>query len=110
TGRPRVRRAAGRALFQLPQDLDLRRLQRNPEKYYFANDFGTLIMDFSYIEEQQLLADSVNRLIEKEYDFEKRKIRAAKPEGFSREMWITFADMGLLGLSVPAEYGGFGAT
>ncbi len=67
-------------------------------------------MDFSYVEEQQLLADSVNRLIEKEYDFEKRKARAAKPEGFSREMWATFADMGLLGLSVPAEYGGFGAT
>ncbi len=67
-------------------------------------------MDFSYIEEQQLLADSVNRLIEKEYDFEKRKTHLAQPEGFSRDTWNTFAEMGLLGLSVPAEYGGFGAT
>src|SRR5277367_1238869 len=67
-------------------------------------------MDFSYVEEQQLLADSVNRLIEKEYDFEKRKKHVTAKEGFSRDMWATFADMGLLGLSVPAEYGGFGAT
>src|SRR5208282_4905543 len=67
-------------------------------------------MDFSYIEEQQLLADSVNRLIEKEYDFEKRKAHLAQKEGFSRDTWNTFAEMGLLGLCVPAEYGGFGAT
>src|SRR5208282_3995970 len=67
-------------------------------------------MDFSYIEEQQLLADSVNRLVEKEYDFEKRKTHLAQPEGFSRDTWNTFAEMGLLGLTVPAEYGGFGAT
>jgi alkylation response protein AidB-like acyl-CoA dehydrogenase len=67
-------------------------------------------MDFSYIEEQQLLADSVNRLIEKEYDFEKRKKYLAASEGFSRDMWNSFAELGLLGLSVPAEYGGFGAT
>jgi pimeloyl-CoA dehydrogenase small subunit len=67
-------------------------------------------MDFSYIEEQQLLADSVNRLIEKEYDFEKRKTHLAQTEGFSRDTWNTFAEMGLLGLCVPAEYGGFGAT
>jgi alkylation response protein AidB-like acyl-CoA dehydrogenase len=67
-------------------------------------------MDFSYIEEQQLLADSVNRLVEKEYDFEKRKAHLAKPEGFARDTWNTFAEMGLLGLTVPTEYGGFGAT
>lgn len=67
-------------------------------------------MDFSYIEEQQLLADSVNRMVEKEYDFEKRKAHLAQAEGFSRDTWKTFADMGLLGLTVPAEYGGFGAT
>jgi pimeloyl-CoA dehydrogenase small subunit len=67
-------------------------------------------MDFSYVEEQQLLADSVTRLVEKEYDFEKRKKHLAQPEGFSRDTWNTFAEMGLLGLAVPAEYGGFGAT
>ena len=67
-------------------------------------------MDFSYIEEQQLLADSVNRFIEKEYDFEKRKAHLAAPEGFSRPAWNTMAEMGLIGLTVPGEYGGFGAT
>jgi len=67
-------------------------------------------MDFSYVEEQQLLADTVNRLIEKEYDFEKRKAHLAAPEGFSRATWNTFAEMGLLGLTVPADFGGYGAT
>ena len=57
-------------------------------------------MDFSYVEEQQLLADSVNRLIEKEYDFEQRKSHLAQPEGFSRATWNTFAEMGLLGRTV----------
>ena len=33
-------------------------------------------MNFDYNEEQQLLADSVRRYLQKEYDFEKRKASA----------------------------------
>jgi len=64
-------------------------------------------MNFDYNEEQQLLADSVRRFIQKDYDFEaRRKIVAG--EGWSAAAWRTFAEMGLLGLAVPAEHGGFG--
>src|SRR5690242_434166 len=64
-------------------------------------------MNFDYNEEQQLLADSVRRYLAKSYDFEARKkIVAAK--GFSAEAWAQFAEMGLMGLPVSTEHGGFG--
>jgi len=65
-------------------------------------------MDFEYSEEQQLLADSVQRFIRKDYDFEARKKIVASEAGCSEAVWRTFAEMGLLGLPVPQDYGGFG--
>jgi alkylation response protein AidB-like acyl-CoA dehydrogenase len=64
-------------------------------------------MNFDYSEEQQLLADSVRRYLEKSYDFETRK-KIVQAEGWSPKVWATFAEMGLTGLPVPAEQGGFG--
>jgi alkylation response protein AidB-like acyl-CoA dehydrogenase len=64
-------------------------------------------MNFDYNEEQQLLADSVRRFLEKQYDFEtRRKIVAAA--GWSEQAWRTYAELGLTGLPLPADYGGFG--
>jgi alkylation response protein AidB-like acyl-CoA dehydrogenase len=63
-------------------------------------------MNFDYNEEQQLLADSVRRYLQKDYDFEKRK--AILQNGWSEKIWATFAEMGLTALPLPAEYGGFG--
>lgn len=65
-------------------------------------------MDFQYTEEQALLSDSVARFAEKQYDFDTRRALIASPEGFSREIWRQFAEMGLLGIPLPAEQGGFG--
>ncbi len=64
-------------------------------------------MNFDYSEEQQLLADSVRRYLAKAYDFESRK-KIASAEGWSAQAWAQFAEMGLTGLAVPAEQGGFG--
>lgn len=64
-------------------------------------------MNFDYNEEQQLLADSVRRYLAKSYDFESRK-KIVAGEGWSAEAWAQFAEMGLTGLVVPAEQGGFG--
>ena len=64
-------------------------------------------MNFDYNEEQQLLADSVRRYLAKAYDFEARK-KIVSGEGWSAEAWAQFAEMGLTGLAVPAEHGGFG--
>jgi alkylation response protein AidB-like acyl-CoA dehydrogenase len=63
-------------------------------------------MNFDYNEEQQLLADSVRRFLQKEYDFEKRK--ASVEKGWSEPVWAAFAEMGLTGLPVSTDYGGFG--
>jgi alkylation response protein AidB-like acyl-CoA dehydrogenase len=65
-------------------------------------------MNFDYNEEQQLLADSVRRFLQKDYDFEARRKILATPEGWSERVWATFADMGLTGLPLSPDYGGFG--
>ena len=65
-------------------------------------------MDFSFTDEQKLLADTLSRFVAKEYGFEKRRAIIASPEGFSREAWQTLADMGVLGLPFAEEYGGIG--
>jgi alkylation response protein AidB-like acyl-CoA dehydrogenase len=64
-------------------------------------------MNFDYNEEQQLLADSVRRYLAKSYDFESRK-KIVAGKGWSAEAWAQFAQMGLTGLPVSAEHGGFG--
>lgn len=65
-------------------------------------------MNFDYNEEQQLLADSVRRFLARDYGFEKRKSIVAGAQGWSRETWATLAQMGVTGLPLPAEHGGFG--
>src|SRR5690349_21630863 len=65
-------------------------------------------MDFDLTEEQRLLRDSVDRLLADTYTFEKRKGYLAEPEGWSRELWSQYAELGLLGLPFAEEHGGFG--
>jgi pimeloyl-CoA dehydrogenase small subunit len=67
-------------------------------------------MDFDLTEEQRLLDETVRRLIKDEYDFEKRKTYRASPQGFSKELWSRYAEIGLLGLPFPESEGGFGGT
>src|SRR5436853_1338226 len=64
-------------------------------------------MNFDYNEEQQLRADSVRRYLAKSYDFEARK-KIVTGQGWSAQAWAQFAEMGLMGLPVSAEHGGFG--
>jgi alkylation response protein AidB-like acyl-CoA dehydrogenase len=65
-------------------------------------------MNFDYNEEQQLLADSVRRYLQKDYDFEARKKILASPQGWSERVWATFAEMGLTALPLSPDHGGFG--
>ncbi len=66
-------------------------------------------MDFGFTPEQEQLRDTVRRLIEREYDFVKQR-RAAidSAEGMSRALWKSMADIGLLGIGIAEEHGGFG--
>lgn len=65
-------------------------------------------MHFSLTSEQQLLADTVQRFLAKEYGFEARARILRSPDGWSREIWAKLAEMGLLGLQVPEAHGGMG--
>jgi pimeloyl-CoA dehydrogenase small subunit len=65
-------------------------------------------MDFELSEEQRLLKDSVERLLGDHYEFEARKTYMEAPEGFSRELWGKYAELGLLGLPFEERFGGFG--
>jgi pimeloyl-CoA dehydrogenase small subunit len=63
-------------------------------------------MDFDLSEEQRLLKESLDRLIGDRYTFEQRKGYAQAPEGWSRELWAQYAELGLLGLPFAEQYGG----
>lgn len=63
-------------------------------------------MDIALSEEQQLLKDSAERFIERDYTFDTRRRLVATEEGFSRENWRRFAELGWLGLAMPEDHGG----
>jgi pimeloyl-CoA dehydrogenase small subunit len=65
-------------------------------------------MDFDFSEEQRLLKESLDRLIGDRYAFEQRKVHGNSPEGWSRELWRQYAELGLLGLPFAERYGGSG--
>ena len=65
-------------------------------------------MDFELKPEQAQLRDMLQRYVRKDYAFEARRKIVASPEGFSREVWKTFAELGLLGIGIPEEHGGIG--
>jgi alkylation response protein AidB-like acyl-CoA dehydrogenase len=65
-------------------------------------------MNFDYNEEQQLLADSVRRYLQKDYGFEARRDIVHSVAGWSAAAWSRFAEMGLTGLALSPDYGGFG--
>jgi pimeloyl-CoA dehydrogenase small subunit len=65
-------------------------------------------VDFDLSEEQQLLKDSVDRLMADRYTFEKRKAHQASTEGWSRDLWARYAELGLLALPFAEQDGGFG--
>jgi pimeloyl-CoA dehydrogenase small subunit len=65
-------------------------------------------MDFDFSDEQRLLKDSIERLMGDRYAFEKRAEYRRSPEGFSRDMWARYAELGLLALPFAEEEGGIG--
>jgi alkylation response protein AidB-like acyl-CoA dehydrogenase len=67
-------------------------------------------MHFNFTKEQQMLADTVQRFVSKEYPFEARKAILRSQAGWSRETWAKLAELGLLALQVPEEMGGLGTA
>jgi alkylation response protein AidB-like acyl-CoA dehydrogenase len=65
-------------------------------------------MNFTFTNEQQLLADTVQRFVRETYSFEARREILRSKEGWSRELWDGIAGLGLTALNVPEEHGGLG--
>ncbi len=53
-------------------------------------------MDFSLNDEQTLLRDSVEKFVASAYDFDQRKAIVASEDGYSRDNWALFAELGWL--------------
>jgi alkylation response protein AidB-like acyl-CoA dehydrogenase len=65
-------------------------------------------MDFSLNEIQEMLADSVDKFIQNEYDFDTRQGYAESDRGFSDDVWRTFAELGWTAVPFAEDDGGLG--
>jgi alkylation response protein AidB-like acyl-CoA dehydrogenase len=67
-------------------------------------------MDFKLTDEQQMLQDTIARLVRESYGFEQRERFLKCEQGFSDEFWQQLGDLGLCSVPFAEEYGGFGGS
>lgn len=65
-------------------------------------------MQFDLNEEQQALAESLSRLLDDHYGFEKRRAIAGSEAGWSEAAWNKLAELGVTALGIPEAFGGLG--
>jgi len=65
-------------------------------------------MDYQLNELQQMLQQSVDKYVERDYEFSTRQALAETELGYSEENWQQFAELGWLGVPFTEEQGGFG--
>ena len=61
-------------------------------------------------EARLILNDSIGKYLAAEYDFDRRRAIVASEDGYSREHWQAFADLGWLGIPFEAELCGLGGS
>jgi alkylation response protein AidB-like acyl-CoA dehydrogenase len=66
--------------------------------------------DSMFNQEQQMLADSARRYVERGYGAAELQASIAHPAGCLPEKWKEFGDLGWLGITLPEADGGFGGT
>lgn len=67
-------------------------------------------MDFDLTDEQKMLADGAARYVRERCGLEARQQAAREADGFSRQHWGQFAEMGWLALPLPEACGGLGGS
>jgi alkylation response protein AidB-like acyl-CoA dehydrogenase len=67
-------------------------------------------VDFNYSDEQIALQETLQRFIGRDYGFERRRELARSTLGFSAEAWAQYAELGLLSLPFPQDFGGLGGN
>ncbi|SVD30878.1 uncharacterized protein METZ01_LOCUS383732, partial [marine metagenome] len=65
-------------------------------------------MNFTLSDEQILFQESVDNFVAKEFDFDQWRGLTAGEDGFSRDHWANFAELGWLGLTLDEAHGGLG--
>jgi alkylation response protein AidB-like acyl-CoA dehydrogenase len=65
-------------------------------------------MDIQFTEEQELLRSSIQRVLRDAYDFDARRKIVASDEGYCRNTWRSFAELGVLAAPFAEESGGLG--
>ena len=63
-------------------------------------------MDFNFTEEQTLLRNMVQSFVQDNYSFDQRMAIVRSEEGWSRDNWNQFAELGLLAAPFSEEFGG----
>ena len=109
---PDARRAARGALLQLAQDLDLRRVERDPAQHHRADGARALESWTSISPKSSSCSrDSIARLVRERVRFRGAQAKIAGPKRLERRgVWAQFADMGLLGVPFAEAHGGFGGS
>jgi alkylation response protein AidB-like acyl-CoA dehydrogenase len=64
-------------------------------------------MDFELNEIQAMLADSIDKFVLNDYDFETRQKYASNEPGYSKDVWQTFAELGWTAVPFSEDDGGF---
>ncbi|WP_298334781.1 acyl-CoA dehydrogenase family protein [uncultured Erythrobacter sp.] len=67
-------------------------------------------MDFAFSQEQDMLRESVAKLLERNYDFDTRQELVASDAPWSADVWSEFAELGLTMLPFSEEQGGLGGS
>ena len=67
-------------------------------------------MNFEYSEEQNMLKESVVKWAQDNYSFDQRSVIAQTDQGFSKEHWSTFAELGWLSVPFSEDFGGYGGS
>jgi len=67
-------------------------------------------MDLEFTQEQQMLRDTVRGVCERHSPVEVVRKMEDDPIGFPAGLWKQMAELGLIGLTIPEEYGGSGLS
>ena len=67
-------------------------------------------MNFNLTDEQQMLRDAVRRFAAERYTFDARRRLLENADGFSKENWSSYAELGWLALGLPEDVGGLNCS
>jgi alkylation response protein AidB-like acyl-CoA dehydrogenase len=65
-------------------------------------------MDFAFNDDRRMLAETLGRFLQENYPLDRRHEFARSDDGFSREMWTRFAELGVIGALFGEDAGGYG--